>query len=247
MVTTLERACAMGFADTVSETVPGPWPAAPAVMEIHGASVRADQAQPALSRNRYVDASARGGDRLLRSIEAEGARCGRLSNLEPQSVDDDRAAPLADHRVAGRRVTERAVTAAGRVGDGQPVHLAARFPRAFAVGADDDGTRPARRPDRRRLSRGGDRAARARRVDRRRRRRAAGTRQDGECRDLQEMFPITHDAHPGRLTRRTTHMSACPTRNGFRAGRKAGEPLPGPLHEQWQCHVIGLAGRRRRE
>ena len=47
MVTTLDRACATGFADTESDTDPEPWPAAPEVMEIQGASVRAVQAQPA--------------------------------------------------------------------------------------------------------------------------------------------------------------------------------------------------------
>ena len=47
MVTTLDRASAAGFADTESATAPDPWPAAPAAMAIHGASLRAVQAQPA--------------------------------------------------------------------------------------------------------------------------------------------------------------------------------------------------------
>ena len=46
MVTTLDRTCAAGFADTESDTMPEPWPAAPAAMEIHGASLRDVQAQP---------------------------------------------------------------------------------------------------------------------------------------------------------------------------------------------------------
>ena len=47
MVTTLDRACAPGFGDTESDTAPDPWPAAPDAMAIHGASLRAVQAQPA--------------------------------------------------------------------------------------------------------------------------------------------------------------------------------------------------------
>ena len=47
MVTTLDRVWAVAFADTESDTAPDPWPAAPDAMTIHGASLRAVQAQPA--------------------------------------------------------------------------------------------------------------------------------------------------------------------------------------------------------
>src|SRR3954468_3080407 len=46
MVTTLDRACAVPFGEIDSETAPDPWPDAPDEMAIHGASLRAVQAQP---------------------------------------------------------------------------------------------------------------------------------------------------------------------------------------------------------
>ncbi len=46
MVTTLDRDTAVAFGETASVTPPEPWPVAPAAIEIHGASLRAVQAQP---------------------------------------------------------------------------------------------------------------------------------------------------------------------------------------------------------